>query len=358
MPLSSFEPGAIWPDTNGVHINAHGGGFLWHEGCYYWFGEHKIEGEAGNKAHVGVHVYSSEDLYNWQDRGIALAVSSDASSDIVKGCVIERPKVIYNRKSRTFVMWFHLELLGRGYGAALCGVATSDHVAGPYHLIRSFRPNAGHWPLNEPEEMKRPLLASELEQLAAFNHEREKFPQHLIFRRDFASGQMSRDMTLFVDDDGAAYHIAASEENGVLHISRLTDDFLSTSGQWIRVFAGRFHEAPAVFKHDGRYYMFSSDCTGWRPNPGRLSTASAMLGSWREVGNPCRGTESQRETTFGSQPTFVLPVNGSPGDYIFMADQWRPENAIDGRYVWLPIIFLDGVPTLNWLGRWDLQVFK
>ena len=41
--------------------------------CYYWFGEHKIEGEAGNRAHVGVHVYSSEDLYNWQDRGIALA---------------------------------------------------------------------------------------------------------------------------------------------------------------------------------------------------------------------------------------------------------------------------------------------
>ena len=73
MPLSSFEPGAIWPDTNGIHINAHGGGFLWHEGSYYWFGEHKIEGEAGNKAHVGVHVYSSEDLYNWQDRGIALA---------------------------------------------------------------------------------------------------------------------------------------------------------------------------------------------------------------------------------------------------------------------------------------------
>ena len=90
---------------------------------------------------------------------------------------------------------------------------------------------------------------------------------------------MSRDMTLFVDDDEAAYHIAASEENGVLHISRLTDDFLSTSGQWIRIFAGRFHEVPAIFKHDGRYYLFSSDCTGWSPNAARISTATALLGS-------------------------------------------------------------------------------
>ncbi|KAA6310420.1 hypothetical protein EZS27_038272, partial [termite gut metagenome] len=33
-----FTPGAIWPDNNGVHINAHGGGILYHEGKYYWFG--------------------------------------------------------------------------------------------------------------------------------------------------------------------------------------------------------------------------------------------------------------------------------------------------------------------------------
>jgi hypothetical protein len=39
---------------------AHGGELLYHNDTY-WFGEHKIEGEAGNKAMVGVHVYSSED---------------------------------------------------------------------------------------------------------------------------------------------------------------------------------------------------------------------------------------------------------------------------------------------------------
>jgi hypothetical protein len=29
-----FRPGQLWPDNNGVHINAHGGGLLAHEGVY------------------------------------------------------------------------------------------------------------------------------------------------------------------------------------------------------------------------------------------------------------------------------------------------------------------------------------
>src|SRR5881409_2231476 len=88
-PSSSFRPGELWLDNNGVHINAHGGGVLFHDGVYYWFGEHKIEGEAGNAAHVGVHVYSSTDLYNWKDEGIALAVSDDPRSPITRGCILE-----------------------------------------------------------------------------------------------------------------------------------------------------------------------------------------------------------------------------------------------------------------------------
>lgn len=92
-----FKPGEIWPDNNGVHINAHGGGMLQQGDTYYWFGEHKTEGEGGNVAQVGVHCYSSKDLYNWKDEGIALSVSDDESSPIVKGCILERPKVIFNK---------------------------------------------------------------------------------------------------------------------------------------------------------------------------------------------------------------------------------------------------------------------
>ncbi|MBC7398630.1 MAG: hypothetical protein H7289_01700 [Mucilaginibacter sp.] len=33
--------GLVWPDNNGKHINAHGGGVIYENGTYYWFGEHR-----------------------------------------------------------------------------------------------------------------------------------------------------------------------------------------------------------------------------------------------------------------------------------------------------------------------------
>ncbi len=111
-----FRPGALWPDTSGVPINAHGAGFLFANGTYYWYGEFKTAGEGGNRANVGhsLNVYPRADLYHWKNEGIALKVSDDPASDIVKGCVMERPKVLYNEKTRLYVMWFHLEPSGRG----------------------------------------------------------------------------------------------------------------------------------------------------------------------------------------------------------------------------------------------------
>lgn len=72
---------------------------------------------------------------------------------------------------------------------------------------------------------------------------------------------MSRDMTLFVDDDGKAYHIYSSEENLTLHIAELTDDYLQHSGRYIRIFPGGHNEAPALFKKDNMYWMITSGCT-------------------------------------------------------------------------------------------------
>jgi hypothetical protein len=356
----SFRPGELWPDNHGVHINAHGGGILFHDGIYYWFGEHKIAGAAGNLAHVGVHVYSSRDLYNWRDEGIALQVSDDPKSPIVRGCILERPKVIFNPRTKKFVMWFHLEPKDAGYAGSLSGVAVADKVTGPFQFVNAFRPNAGVWPLNVPDADRRELSTVEL---AAINGmdlaggPRPWYPRQLLFRRDFAGGQMARDMTLFVDDDGSAYHIYASEGNGTLHISRLSDDYLSPAGKFIRVLPGRFNEAPALLRHGGRYFLFTSDCTGWAPNPARLLMADSIFGSWEELGNPCLGTGDQITSTFNSQSTFILPVQGRRDAFIFMADRWNPKNSIDGRYVWLPVEFRYGVPTISWLNEWDLSFF-
>ena len=128
---TKFLPGQPWPDDHDIHINAHGGGVINNEGTYYWFGEHKIAGKAGNEAHVGVHCYSSTNLYNWKDEGVALAVSQDPASDIASGCLLERPKVIHNARTGKYVMWFHLELKGKGYDAARSGVAVAEVITGP-----------------------------------------------------------------------------------------------------------------------------------------------------------------------------------------------------------------------------------
>ena len=352
--LSAFYPGGIWLDNNGVHINAHGGGILFHEGKYYWFGEHK--GERSNNALVGITCYSSEDLYNWQYEGVVLPVEKDAASDITSGSIMERPKVIYNPKTGKFVMYFHLELKGRGYSAARVGIAVSDRITGPYNYLKSCRPNAGRFPENMTEEQKTATA-----KLSDFKEWwtpdwREAVDAGMFIRRDLAGGQMSRDMTLYVDDDGKAYHIYSSEENLTLHLAELTDDFLDYTGRYVRIAPGGHNEAPAIFKKDDRYFMITSGCTGWEPNAARLFSAADIYGPWTEHPNPCAGDEAN--LTFHSQSTFILPVAGRKDAFIFMADRWRPRNPIDGRYVWLPIRFENGLPVLKWRDKWDLSEFN
>ena len=162
---------------------------------------------------------------------------------------------------------------------------------------------------------------------------------------------MARDMNLFVDDDGIAYHIYSSEENSTLHISQLTDDYTSYSGKYARFFPGRFMEAPALFKQKGKYYLIMSSCTGWAPNAGRSAVASSIWGPWKELENPFRGENS--EVSFYSQSTYVLPVPGHADRFIYMGDRWTPENAIDGRYIWLPIRFEGEQPVIEWQSEWS-----
>jgi len=207
----NFRPGKLWCDNNGKHINAHGGGILYQNGIYYWFGERKVAGRLGNTAQVGVHCYSSTDLYNWKDEGIVLSVdTTNESSEIAKGCIIERPKVIYNDKSKKYVMWFHLELKGMGYSAARCGVAVAEKVTGPYTYLGSYRPNPGKWPINATERDTTIADGGDSTLLKLSGKNRAIAGYYL--RRDYPVGQMSRDMTVFKDDDGKVYLIYASEE--------------------------------------------------------------------------------------------------------------------------------------------------
>lgn len=356
---TAFFPDQPWPDNNGNLINAHGGGVLFHEGAYYWFGEHK---EAGDTAEVGVHVYSSTDLYNWADRGIALAVSDDPDSEIARGCIIERPKVVFCRATGMFVMWFHLELKGHGRTAARSGIAVSREPAGPYQYLRSVRPDAGTWPFNvEPAQQAGLEEARKLAGTSFWGSPHPDRAKMNFLARDFDGGQMAKDMTLFADDDGAIYHVFSSEENATLHISQLTGDALSHSGRWGRYFEHLWHEAPALCKGRGKYWLLTSHCTGWTPNAGRSAVADSIWGPWRDLGNPCRGPKPADrlgpELTFGAQSAFILPVHGRENAFIAMLDTWRPEDHSKSGYIWLPMIFEEDRFHLEWRDSWDLSVF-
>jgi len=350
----SFYPGKQWPDDKGVHINAHGGGMLFYQGKYYWFGEFKSE--TTSSALVGVTCYSSSDLYNWKNNGIAMKVSDDEKSDITKGCIIERPKVIYNKKTKKFVMWFHLELKGQGYVASRVGVAVSNQVTGPYKFVRSFRSNPGIYPANMTDGQKSMSLDVK-------DYEKWWTPEWykavsdgLFAKRDLKDGQMSRDMTIFVDDNGKAYHIYSSEENLTLQIAELTDDYLGHSGKYIRIFPGGHNEAPSIFKKDGTYWMITSGCTGWDPNEARMFSAKNIWGPWKKHSNPCVGEDAK--LTFHSQSTYIQKVEGKKDAYIFMADRWTPKHPIEAPYIWLPILFENGKPVLKWYDQWNLNIFK
>lgn len=313
MTPHHFRPGQVWLDTAGVPIQAHGGGVLYRDGTYYWFGENKA-GPTGpglledlyRVDVIGVNCYSSSDLRNWKNEGTVLAAArDDPTSDLHPSKVVERPKVIYNALTGKYVMWLHIDTAD--YALARAGVAIADGPLGPYRYLGSFRPH----------------------------------------------GVMSRDMTVFQDDDGAAYLVFASESNRTMRISRLTGDYLRPCGDAERVFEGGFREAPAVFKRDGAYFMITSGCTGWDPNPAEWACAERMLGPWRSMGNPCCGAGAER--TFGAQSAYVLPLPGKPDRFVFMADIWNKHDLADSRYAWLPLRFQGERPVIEWLDEWDLE---
>lgn len=325
VPGQSLPVGTVWRDTAGQSVNAHGGGMLYFQGTYFWYGEFKTgktflpdcnQSWGGTRVNTtGVSCYSSTNLSDWKNEGIVLAAATnDLHSDLSPDKVLERPKVIYNRTTKKFVMWMHIDTAD--YSTARSGVAISDQPTGPFQYLGSFRPDAGVWPVNVTPADQVPDKTN-------------------VLARDFATGQMARDQTVFVDDDGQAYLFYSSEENPTLHVSLLTADYLHTSGKYARIFVGRSMEAPAVFKRESKYYFVGSGCTAWAPNAARSAVADSPFGPWKELGNPCVGPDATN--TFHAQSTFVLPVQNSPNQFIFIADLWKQWDLPASTYLWLPL---------------------
>lgn len=298
-------PGAAWRDTAGNRIQAHGGGILRHDNRYYWYGEDRSNGYVA----IGVSAYVSDDLVRWKHLGVVLP-AADYSEKWKGQTICERPKVLYHPRTKKFVLWFHYDR--SGYGDSRAGVAVADRPEGPFRFLGMHRP---------------------------------------------VESSTYRDMNLFADDDGRAYALYAGEENYTLHIVRLNDDWTApeqpmVEGKtWIRTLVRHHREAPAPFKHEGRYYLITSAATGWAPNAARYAVADSLLGEWKPMGNPFVG--AGRDVTFGSQSTFVLPVPGKPGHFIYMGDRWNQQDLADSRYVWLPFAMnRDGTFEVPWKDAW------
>nr|WP_154923765.1 discoidin domain-containing protein [Microbacterium testaceum] len=382
-----------WYDTDGRHIQAHGGQVVTTEEngqtVYYWYGEDRTKGYYNSP---GVAVYRSTDAKNWTNLGDALRSISQRSDllqpyfddlyDTVDDngvertakvdalayhlnsteksdytAIFERPKVLHNEKTGKWVMWWHadgrIEPGGSTYARSMAAVAVSDSPAGPFRMTGAFR-----------------------------------MPNRTDYKgcSQYAVPGQARDMTVFQDDDGTAYISYSSEENSSLYVAELNADYTnvlktvdsdtlgvkqySEDGRYPYVFAdGKegapvrgedfqivkecgYLEAPAIFERDGTYTAIASGATGWAPNPQTYYTTKNLMGTWIrgvQAGDANENTwyasmpdgsdgllsiGDRNRSTFGSQSTNVFELE--PGKFVYMGDRWN-EGKSDSTYVWLPL---------------------
>ncbi|HEY4414836.1 MAG TPA: family 43 glycosylhydrolase [Verrucomicrobiae bacterium] len=294
-----IQPGAVWPDDRGQHVQAHGGGITKVGSTYYWFGEDRSRGNDPHYRYVAC--YASTDLAHWTFRRQVVKLADP--EELGRGWVLERPKVFYNAKTKKFVMYAHIDGKG-GYKFASVAVFICDRVDGDYHYIKSFRP---------------------------LDHE-------------------SRDIGQFVDDDGSAYLIFEDRPLG-FHIASLSDDYLTVTKEICLV--PEHMEGGALVHYDGLYYLIGSALTGWQANPNKYATAKSLSGPWSEF----KDIAPPKKDTYGAQSTMMLKVVGSKTTtVIFMGDIWKPQSQWDSRYLWMPLQIGDGKLWLPEPHAWTLDV--
>lgn len=293
-------------DTNGDIINASDGGIIYVDGIYHWYGlalrpfPADFGGRGGQASAIGVVMYASKNLQDWDYEGVILPCSDNPESELYAPMRFERPKIIYNDKTKKFILFCHYVKYpgdhGVAKGTAEAGIAVCDTINGTYNWLGYSRP---------------------IDDLG-----------------------LVRDCTVFKDSDGSAYFIydrETAEDNRCIHIVKLSEDYLEFTDEYKRIDEAFWREAPAVFYHDGYYYMITSDITGWNVNQAKYFRSKKLLGDWEDMGDPCVGDTAH--TTFNSQGTYVFKVEEKDDLYIFMAERHNTKNLLKSSYIWLPVEF-------------------
>lgn len=286
----------VWKDNSGNQMEVHGGSILWDgsNSTYYWVGE----ADDNSNNFSGINCYSSTNLSSWTFVGDILPPES--SGDLVSGNVVQRPKILYNAATKTYVMWLHID--NSGYTLNHAGVATSSTPCGTYTYQGSSQP----------------------------------------------LGNPSFDIGAFQDTNGDAYLLTT--DNGVgLRVELLSSNYQSVSSQVAELPS---MEGPAMI-HDGSYYyIFASHLTGWAPNDNQYATATSPSGTWSALADfAAPGTN-----TYSSQDSWILPVGGSSGTtYIYMGDRWDANDLADSGYLWLPLHISGTTVSMDEYYEWTLN---
>ncbi|NLP84290.1 family 43 glycosylhydrolase [Microbacterium sp. CFH 90308] len=281
----------MFVDDRGRTAQLHGIGLQRVGGRWLAWGEDKTAGDR----FTAVACYSSADLAQWTFEGDAL-VAGDG--DIGPDRIVERPKAL-QRPDGTWVMLLHIDTAD--YAFARVGYAVADRPEGPYAYVGSERP----------------------------------------------LGNISRDIGVF-QEDGVGYLLSEDRDHG-LHIYRLRDDYLAvesvvaTLRQQANPAIG--YESPTLVRHEGTYYLFGSDLTGWSMNDNMYTSAPALTGPWADW-QPMAPAGTR---TYESQVSVVAPVGDG---YVYVGDRWTPELLAESPAVWLPLRIEDGRVRLEWRDEW------
>ncbi|KAL4443631.1 hypothetical protein ABPG75_011368 [Micractinium tetrahymenae] len=312
-------------DTEGNDVHAHGGQLIQQGGLFYWVGTSQKRLPAWTSTHI--NLYSSPDLVTWRHEGVLF------SWEQIRGFPdrlpyghlhnppppfrIERPKILHHAREGRYILYFHLDTAD--FEVPALGMAVSTNLTGPYHWV-------GHI---------------------------------------FPDNNTSYDMTVWSEPGTDEAFLIRSCPVQTLAVSKLRDNWLDTTGS----LCSETHvaaEGPAVFRHAGRHYVFTSHLTGWDPNPPILfgSEAGGMCGSrWRLLPRPSHGPRAN--TTYDAQSTHVFTFTFEDGDelLLWMGDRWQPHGpgSVGGAsYVWLPLLPHAQGPgfELVWAERWSLRQYK
>lgn len=140
-------------------------------------------------------------------------------------------------------------------------------------------------------------------------------------------GIQVRDMAIFFDDDGTGYLIAAGNiegqgANATIYIFRMNTDYSDVTEIVKTLHEDQYREFPNMIKHDGYYFLFTSQAAGWYPSSGAYTVTDNLYGEWselRSIGNT---------STFSSQSGWV--VNLKDKNYLMHAYRWLKASGTSG----------------------------